>query len=1772
MAQAHTSEGATESVESVSFSFLTDEEVLKHSFVKVTNPVLLDAVEAPVACGLYDPRMGPMDERTPCKICGQTKNNCHGHCGHIELVVPAYNPLLFTSLVKILNKTCFHCLHFRVTKQQVDTCVAKLKLIIKGDVVGAAKLGGQKDEESESSGPAESDVSDVSCSTIHMDGQDHDTSHSNQLGWTSLQFTEAMSALEALFESAPGARKCAKCEMKSPKIGKPTFGWIEMGGMGNAELRANAIRSAKRNCKDEDSEADDSTNENPSTTESQGKKKIKMPPEPKMIGGLLKSHLLPSEVKDILKELWENEYEICSFLSDVQQQGLSKKVGHTMFFLDVILVPPIKFRPPARGGDSVMEHPQTSLLNKVLQSNISLGNAYANNLERSMIIRRWMELQQDINILFDSKTVAKSQRGVAAGICQLLEKKEGIFRQKMMGKRVNFACRSVISPDPYLAVNEIGIPPYFAVRLTYPERVTPWNTAKLRNAVINGPDIHPGATYYIDRLSTTRLRENRKQRISISRKLPSSRGAVVQPGKGNGYEFEGKVVHRHLRDGDVVLVNRQPTLHKPSIMAHIVRVLKGEKTIRMHYANCSTYNADFDGDEINVHFPQDDIARAEAYNIVNANNQYVKPTAGDPIRSLIQDHIIGSVLLTKRDTFLDLSDFNQLLYSSGVSSLMSRSNSGRPGRKVYVTSHEEDVLIPRPAILKPKPLWTGKQIISTMLNHITRDQPPFTVEKGGKLPNNFFTGRCDDNNKEKTKKQKRKENQLDRQEPENKMLIRKNELVRGVIDKAQFADYGLVHTVQELYGSNTAGILLSAFSRLFTTFLQMHGFTCGIDDLLIRKLKDEGRKSELEECEAASEEALRDFLKIDKDTKIDPMELQLRIEEVIRRGGENALTSLDRKMTSVVNAKTSSDVMNELLSSGIYKTSGKNCISLMTTSGAKGSKVNFQQISSHLGQQELEGKRVPRMVSGKTLPSFPPWDWAFRAGGFIKDRFLTGLHPQEYYFHCMAGREGLVDTAVKTSRSGYLQRCLVKNLECLKVHYDHTVRDGDGSIVQFQYGEDGIDVHQTSFITKFEALAPNADRMEQKFEHHMNTSNDCISANVYKNLENKARKFIDDLQTKDQDLLKLLESKLVSLKQQFKREIKKFDVVKDKPEKFIDTFMLDKREDFLKILKQRSYIKNLEDRIKNKAENFMDELLSRKQEVCLNLLQNKLGKKSKTLELSLIEELPDDLMKKARKFKEEFEMWERNDFLRLVKHKFLASLAQPGEPVGVLASQSVGEPSTQMTLNTFHLAGRGEANVTLGIPRLQEILMTASKEIKTPVMTCPLLEGKTEEEAKTIADKLKRVTVADVIESMEVYTSQSIRDGPPVTIYKLKIKLHVPEHYPKYADISFKDWKKTMKFVYLRELEDAIQKHMKDLRVIAGLKIFVPDSLPGGPLTNEARKEKNIDDDEEGDGDETEDFGFDAQKRKQRESDDADYDDVSEDEHNDDLLSVASDIDEPKNDGSEAVDNQTGSNDASKEKSGSPSVGDRKEKKTKGTKRRDKLVFMSKETDRHFFVEAKGLQFEVHFKFGISEPHILLAQIAQKTASKVDIQSSGKIDQCRVTTCKESQVIYYGKDLKKRTNLSPEDKEKHPALLTSGLDFKSLYQWHDIIDVRYLYSNSIHAMLTTYGVEAARGTIIREISNVFNSYGISVNTRHLSLIADFMTFTGGYRAMSRVGGISDLTAPLSKMSFETAAKFIVDAAYRGEVDTLETPSSRICLGLPVKMGTGSFDLLQKLEV
>lgn len=530
--------------------------------------------------------------------------------------------------------------------------------------------------------------------------------------------------------------------------------------------------------------------------------------------------LHPLEIEEHVKLLWKENGKIMDLLfgnficnkSTLKTTESGYKVikfNPQSFFIEVMPVAPNRFRPENKMSDSTYLHQHTVMLQKILTINYDLKRILLKSKEKKEAFElketfsKWIELQDAVNGLFDATKCGKVTQDGDAGIKQLLEKKEGIFRMKIMGKRVNYAARSVISPDPMLDTNEVGVPLFVAKKLTFPEAVNEANIEKLKMLIRNGPTNWPGALY---------ITENGKK-LTLEGSSSEQREAIIKSLLSNA---ENKVVYRHVMNGDVLLFNRQPTLHKPSLMSHIARVLPREHTIRMHYANCSSYNADFDGDEMNLHLLQNHLARAEAYNLSLSDKQYIVPTNNGPIRGLIQDIILSAVYLTMKGSFFEKSEYFQLIYSS-LRTLVEKD------------SYLKRIKAVPPAIMKPKKLWTGKQIVTTIINIVAE-----------KSENDEFAEKLYMHNKGRIN-----EKFLSNIDKEDKqVLVMGNEMVTGILDKNSIGSsaYGLIHCFYELTDSKRTGKLMSGLSRLFSNYLQMHGFTCGLDDLITSPEFEQTRK------------------------------------------------------------------------------------------------------------------------------------------------------------------------------------------------------------------------------------------------------------------------------------------------------------------------------------------------------------------------------------------------------------------------------------------------------------------------------------------------------------------------------------------------------------------------------------------------------------------------------------------------------------------------------------------------------------------------------------------------------------------------------------------------------------------------------------------------------------------------------------------------------------------------------------------------------------------
>eukprot|EP00163_Fabomonas_tropica_P030503 TRINITY_DN690_c0_g1_i4.p1 TRINITY_DN690_c0_g1~~TRINITY_DN690_c0_g1_i4.p1 ORF type:complete len:1694 (+),score=564.87 TRINITY_DN690_c0_g1_i4:426-5507(+) len=1656
-----------------------------------------------------------------CETCNLTDAQCPGHMGHIELPVPLFNPIILRELFQLLRTKCFTCHKFRLASRKVKLFIAKLQFIDAGLIEQAGKIDGFLGlresgkrifgDEDENTPDAKVEAEALIAEAARVAAAKGSVSRENTTHLHDLR----RQTISQFFSKVP-TRRCDNCRAHCPalrkdgatKIFRLPLSTKAQGANDAMDITQDAVlpddapngENVSAGGNKPQGQGTDSNSDSESESDSDsaamqvdqgkkgksGKKKKKTKGKGKSktaskvgeeedntgtekISGNKAIFMPPMEVEEHMKRLWGEEklfldLALGSLLFGDRSRYLVRKSDPGIFFLRALPVPPSRFRPPSMVGDQLFEHSQNVQLGKLLTSSALLmgltrntdGTQQANpDFHMAKALNIMLTMQEAVNVLFDS---TKGSNAAAAagpqGIRQELEKKEGLFRKNMMGKRVNFACRSVLSPDPYLDVQEIGIPHYFAKNLTYVQPVFTWNVEEMRQAVINGPEVHPGANYVEDEFGhkiDLKFR-SKEQREALAKRLLTSdsitgdlsadgaaagagaaaaaaaAGAGGAGGIGNPVATSSrgpkKKVWRHLRTGDVVLVNRQPTLHKPSIMAHHARVLSHEKTLRMHYANCNTYNADFDGDEINVHFLQSELARSEGYHIANTDNQYLVPTSGKPLRGLIQDHVIAGTRLTKKDSFLNRGDFVSLTFAA------CRALSVEPRR----------VKIPVPAILKPIPLWTGKQVISTVLQYLAGDRAPLNLDSKDKIPATAWAPFTE----------------------EGMVIVRDNELLTGVLEKSQYgaSSYGLVHAVYELYGARDAGLLLTNLGRLFTHYLQMYGFTVGMDDLLLKDSAEKVRTRLLKKANKVGVSVAAQYTKAKDPKTVDERALSQALGYALFDEGD--LGMLDSKMKSALNPITSEILGTCLKGDGQYKGFPENNMNLMTTSGAKGSQVNTSQISCLLGQQELEGKRVPLMVSGKTLPSFDAYDPNARAGGFVMDRFLTGIRPQEYFFHCMAGREGLVDTAVKTSRSGYLQRCLIKHLEGLKVEYDLTVRDRDGSIVQFAYGEDGLDPTRTAFLKKFGFLAHNYQALMERYDPNAAVgSMEVKKAGKYLHKQSKERRKSGKLMAVDSGAAAPVELKY------------------DDPVASVyqpDRHLGSAGENYLKDLS--AYLKDNPDA----------------------LLADGTKNDSLTVPASARELTPD---------KFEVLMW--------LKYAF--SLMEPGEPVGVLAGQSVGEPSTQMTLNTFHFAGVGGANVTLGIPRLREILMTASKNISTPTMTLPVLPKVERDVTSNLAQTLSRVYLSEVLSQVVVTESAQPPDAGLgwTRFYDIELKMDNFEQAAKHYYIDFDLVSRCLEIQFLPLLLRAFKKELK-----AG---GTGDKIIGTAVADNHMTEADAAAMEEGSG-----------KRRKEKGDALDDDDKQA------RARINADLDKDDNDAAAAAatsyDTRTGERGAMETDGGD---------------------------------DDGGTESLLKHKERLLERHPMLSDYCFDSPSKcrvtlkVPANSKKLLVVDLVESATRAALVRATRGLKK--TFVTEPKPDTLAITTEGVNFNAAWRFPDYIDLNNLMSNDIHAILTTYGVEAARTAITKEVSSVFGVYGISVDPRHLSLIADYMTFEGGYKPFNRMG-IESNTSPFLKMTFETTMHFLTDAALSGAADDLSSPAAQIVMGQVAEVGTKAFDVRQ----
>ena len=675
---------------------------------------------------------------------------------------------------------------------------------------------------------------------------------------------------------------------------------------------------------------------------------------------------------------------------DLRHVGINPDVARPEWtVLTVLPVPPVTMRPSI-----ILENGQRSeddLTHKLVDI-IRINQRFKENQDAGapqlIIEDLWELLQYHVTTYLDNEVAGCPPARHRSGrplktLSQRLKGKDGRFRGSLSGKRVNFSARTVISPDPNLSVMEVGIPLAVANEMTLPVTVTPYNIEELRQMVRTGPARHSlsdpcGANYVI---------RPDKRRIRLAEGNLETVAEMLEP---------GWIVERQIRDGAIVLFNRQPSLHRMSIMAHRVKVMDG-RTFRLNPAVCPPYNADFDGDEMNLHIPQTEEARAEAAILVAVEENILSPRFGGPIIGGIHDHVSGIFMLT-----------NQVKWHTKEEAL-------------YLLKNIDIEHLPAPGkIQEGIPYWSNKQIFSTVLPK--------------ELNMVFRASSCQ--NCETCR----------RQDCERDAYVRiiDGNLESGTIDKKAIGafDGQIVNRIIRQYGMKRAAEFIDDITHLAIRAIMMNGFSFGIDD-------EDLSKTEYGQIEEVLSHAVNDVqrrIRIYEDGQLEAMP------------GRTPEETLEMQIMQVLGKAR--DRTGEI--AGRHLGLGNSAV-VMAVSGARGSMLNLTQMAGCVGQQSVRGERIMRGYDERTLPHFRKGDRGAAAHGFISHSYKSGLNPTEFFFHAIGGREGLVDTAVRTSQSGYLQRRMINALQDLKVAYDGTVRTTGGRIIQFCYGEDGTDPMKSSF-------------------------------------------------------------------------------------------------------------------------------------------------------------------------------------------------------------------------------------------------------------------------------------------------------------------------------------------------------------------------------------------------------------------------------------------------------------------------------------------------------------------------------------------------------------------------------------------------------------------------------------------------------------------------------------------------------------------------------------
>jgi DNA-directed RNA polymerase II subunit RPB1 len=809
--------------------------------------------------------------------------------------------------------------------------------------------------------------------------------------------------------------------------------------------------------------------------------------------------------------------------------------------------------------------------------------------------------------------------------------KEGRIRGNCMGKRVDFSARTVIGGDPNIGTDELGVPIAIAKVITYPEIVTADNIGELTALVRNGPDRYPGANNIL-----------------------TGRNRVIDLTFGFRRTIElelGWIVNRHLRDDDMVLLNRQPSLHKLSMMAHRAKIINDPSllTFRLNVTATEPYNADFDGDEMNIFPPQSEAAKVELKMMASINRNMISPSTSTPIVTPKQDTILGTYRMTDKSVVLNRQRVQNLL--------------------TYTTIGEK--LLSGEIVLEKRE-YSGQELLSMLMGEKINIQWKNSV---------------------------------------GPVVIANGSLVTGTLTKSEIGGKknNIIHQMMDSYGPIETRDFMDNVQRMTNAwFMNYSGFTIGLGDCMTNSELSSMVDSKIQE-------------------KIDS------VNQLIREMESDPYRMSTKTFNDTVFSELSA-VMGSLATAIIDKIGNENAIYAMLKSGSKGKEDNLGQIMACVGQQTFQGRneRFPMDLNGRTFPSFCSGDISPESGGFIRNSYLKGLAPHEFFFHHMSGRTGLIDTAIKTADTGYLQRKFMKMLEDSVVSYTSTVVNSLNHVIQFVYGETGYDsAKQIEF--QLEIVNMDDAEIDERFtltKSELKAAKWTPAENVAYNAELKAiRDMIRENQFKATQRTDILTDKY-NLPFNIRRVIDhRYNVHR------AATSAAGKVEQ--RGLTAADCLAAIE-RILHPSNTYVIPHPSSGDDAIVKTL----------LRSALMENFaPKQLIGKYNLSKEDLDA-----IVVDVIQTHNRNLINPGDMVGSLAAQSICEPLTQMTLNTFHATGLGSSvGGMMGIPRVKEII-SFTANIKKPTMVVCIKEPYNRDESvvRGLASRLPLTNLESLSSSIEI--------------------------------------------------------------------------------------------------------------------------------------------------------------------------------------------------------------------------------------------------------------------------------------------------------------------------------------------------------------------------------------------------------------------------------------